>query len=81
MEYSKDYMPTQEDIQKVVNLGNQYWLDMLKKAQDLGMNHINTELVTSIISHLNKHNKLSAKQAKVLIIMARSVRYRIEKQQ
>ena len=80
MGYSEDYMPTPEEANKVVNLGAQYWLDMLKKGQDLGIDRINTELVTSIINHLDKHKYLSPKQARVLLIMEHSVQYRMDHQ-
>lgn len=81
MVYSKDYMPSLEEVQRVVNFGGMYWQNMLQRGRDLGMEHINTRLVTSIIDYLDEHEKLSPKQARVLIIMERSIQYRMEQQQ
>ncbi len=74
-------MPSLEEVQRVVNLGGIYWQNMLQKGQNLGMERINTKLVTSIIDYLDKHEKLSSKQARVLIIMERSIQYRMEQQE
>lgn len=81
MAYSDDYTPSPEEIQEAVNLGGQYWLDTLDKGLELGMDRINIGLVTSIISYLNKHKKLSTKQARILLILRRAVQYRIDQQQ